>query len=173
MWRNGASAATADSAASSAFSAGRAKPRSSRAPGASTSSSSPSMKRSVCMSLLRGIVEDDPESVAPPVAQPADAVAERDAVVAARAPMRPAVDREHDGVALAERNHLGARLHARPLLGEHELAAVEILSRRRQQDRELQRKDVVAIEILVQAIVVAGAVLQQERGGPRLARGVA
>ena len=47
---------------------------------------------------------------------------------------------------------------------------VKSSSGRRQQDRRLQRKHVFAVEILVQAIVVAGAVLQQQRRRARLAR---
>jgi hypothetical protein len=35
------------------------------------------------------------------------------------------MDRERHGVALAQRHDLGARLHARPLLRQHELAAGE------------------------------------------------
>ena len=38
-----------------------------------------------------------------------------------------------------------------------------------QQDRDLQREDVLAVEVLVQAVVVARAVLQQQRRRPRLA----
>ena len=37
----------------------------------------------------------------------------------------------------------------------------------RQQDRHLQRKHVLAVQVLVQAVVVAGAVLQQQRRRPR------
>jgi len=40
-------------------------------------------------------------------------------------------------------------------------AAGEVAARLRQQDRDLQRKHVFAIEILMQAVVVAGLVLQQ------------
>ena len=64
-------------------------------------------------------------------------------------------------------------LHARPLLGQHELAAVEIRARLRQQDRDLQREDMLAVEILVQAVVVARAIAQQQRRRPRLAGRVA
>jgi hypothetical protein len=76
--------------------------------------------------------------------------------------------RKDHRLALGQRNDLGARLHARALLGEHELAAGKVGAGPRQQQRDLQRKDVLAVEILVQAVVVAFAVLQQERRRPRL-----
>ena len=62
-----------------------------------------------------------------------------------------------------ERYHLGARLHARSLLGEDELAAVEIPSRLGQERRDLQREDVLSVQILMQAVVIVRSVLQQER----------
>ena len=96
-----------------------------------------------------------------------------DAIDAARALHRAVMHREDHRIALRERHDLGARLHARALLGQHELAAGEILARRRQQHRRLQRKDVLAIEILMQAVVVARPVLQQQRRRPRLAGRVA
>ena len=42
-----------------------------------------------------------------------------------------------------------------------------------QQDRHLEREHVLAVQVLVQAVVVAGAVLQQQRRRPHLAGGVA
>ena len=55
-------------------------------------------------------------------------MAQLDAIGAARALYRPAVDRAHHRVAKAQGHHRRARLHARALLGQHELAAVEILA---------------------------------------------
>src|SRR3546814_7374583 len=54
---------------------------------------------------------------------------------------RPRIHRENHRVALRQRHDRGARLHPRPLLGQHEFAAGEILPRRRQQHRDLQGKD--------------------------------
>jgi hypothetical protein len=56
------------------------------------------------------------------------------------------MDREDHAFALPERDDLDARLHARPLLGEHELAAGEIGARLGEQDRYLQGEDALAIE---------------------------
>ena len=97
----------------------------------------------------------------------------RDAIVTARSGDRAMVDREHHRVALDERHHLDSRLHAWALFGQDEFAAGEILARPRQQDRDLQRKDVLAIQVLVQAIIIAGAIAQQQRRRPRLSRLVA
>ena len=77
------------------------------------------------------------------------------------------------GVALLERGHLDPALHARALLGQHELAAGEVPPRLGEEDRDLERKGEVAVEILVQAVEVAGNILQQQWRRPRLARGVA
>src|SRR3546814_2121717 len=67
--------------------------------------------------------------------QAADAVAHGRAVKALAALHRPAVDREDHRLALRQAHHLGARLHARPLLGQHELAAAEVGRRIAEQER--------------------------------------
>src|SRR5277367_5392059 len=102
-----------------------------------------------------------------------DAVSERDPIVAADARHRPTVHGEHYGIALRERDDGGSGLHARPLFRQHELAALEIAAGFGQKRRDLQRKNVLAIEVLVQAVVVAGAVSQQQRGRARLSRRMA
>ena len=106
-------------------------------------------------------MEDDPERVALPRAQPADPVAHVDAIAAARPLHRAVVDREGERIALPQRDDLGPALHPRALFGEDELAAGEILVRRRQQDRDLDRKDELAVQILMQAIIVSRPILQQ------------
>src|SRR5437764_1607560 len=118
-------------------------------------------------------MEDDAEGEALASAQARDAVAHGGAVPAARALHRPLVDGEDDCVALAERYDLAARLHARPLLDQHELAAVELPRRVAQQDGGLQREDQLAVKVAVQAVVVARAVAQQQWRRPLLAAGVA
>src|SRR5580704_7418065 len=120
-----------------------------------------------------GIVEYDSDRMALAGPQPADAMAQVDAIAALGALDRPVVDGEHDGVALLERHDLRPALHARPLLGQHELAAGEVLAGLRQQDRDLQRECEIAIQVLVQAVEVAGHVLQQQRCWTRLSSLVA
>ena len=79
------------------------------------------------------------------------------------------MDSKNHRIALGERHHFGAALHARALFGQHEFAAGEILAGLGQQDRHLQRKGEIAIEILMQAIKIAGAVLEKQRRRSRLA----
>src|SRR5262249_38326658 len=79
------------------------------------------------------------------------------------------MDREHYRIALAQRGHHRPRLHERPLLGQDEFAAGEVASGLGQQDGELQREYMRPVEVLMQAVVVAGAVLQHERCRPSLA----
>ena len=94
-----------------------------------------------------------------------------DAIGPARSLNRTLAHGEDHPVALPQAHDLGARLHARALLGQHELAAGKVPPRRRQQDRDLQRKDDLAVDVLMQAIVVARAIAQQQRRRPRLPGG--
>ena len=94
-----------------------------------------------------------------------------DAVPAARALHRPLVDREHHRVALPQRHDLAARLHARALLDQQELAAVKSAPGWLSRTVDLQREHELAVEILVQAVVVARPVAQQQRRRPLLAAG--
>ena len=52
-------------------------------------------------------------------------------------------------------------MHAWALFGQDKFATSEIALRFRQKDCELKRKDMLAIEVLMQAIVIAGRVLKQ------------
>ncbi len=90
-------------------------------------------------------------------------MAQIDAISPPRSLHRPLAHRKDHAVTLAERRDLGARLHARPLLGQHEFAAGEILARLGEQDRDLQRKEMLAVHVLMQAIVVARTVAQEKR----------
>ena len=100
-------------------------------------------------------MEDDADGV--PVAGPdaTDAVPQIDPVIPPRASDWPMMHGENHRIALAERDNLGPRLHAWPLLRQDELAAVEIAPRLRQQYCRLQREGEVAVKILMQAVVVA------------------
>ena len=57
------------------------------------------------------------------------------------------------GIALLKWHDLGAALHARPLLGEHELATGEIVPRLREQDRNLDWEREIAVEVLEIAVL--------------------
>ena len=105
-------------------------------------------------------MEDDAGGVTHPRTETADAVAQVDPIGAPGALHRTIVDSKSDPIALAQRHDLGPALHARPLLGQDKLAARKILSRLGEEDRHLKRKRELAVKILVQAVEVAGNVLQ-------------
>src|SRR5665213_1068291 len=179
MCRNGACCSISRSAAISSASTGVACPRNSTAPSAIVVSCDGSAlatlaKRSAVNGLhsLR-VVKDHAEGMAVAGTDPADAMAEINAIVSARPRDRPVMHSKSHRIALRQRHHFRPRLHARPLLRQHEFAAGEISSRFRQQDRDLQREYVFTVEILMQAIVVAFAILQQQRRRPLLAGGMA
>src|SRR6185312_2560740 len=119
-----------------------------------------------------GIVKNDTERMPLARAHATDAMSEIDAVVTARAAHRSVMDRKHNTVALLERHHFGARLHARPLLGEHEFAAGE-LTRLREKHGQLQREHTFAVKILMQAVVIARPILQNTGRRLNLTSGVA
>ena len=83
-------------------------------------------------------------------------MSEMDAIVAFRAIDRPAVHGEGHRITLPQRHHLGPALHAWPLLGKNKLAACEIASGFREQDRNLQRECEITVKILMQAVEVPG-----------------
>jgi hypothetical protein len=114
-------------------------------------------------------VEDDAGGIAKAAAYTAYAMPQIHLVNPASSLHRSVMDGKHHSVALSERHDFSSRLHSRALLGDDELAAGEIASRVRQQDGELQRKDVLAVEVLVKAVVIAGTVTQEEGRGASLA----
>src|SRR5438034_3752855 len=74
---------------------------------------------------------------------------------------------DHD-LSLLGRQHVGPRLRARPLLEEEEFAALVIGAAAGEKHRELQRERDLAVQVLVQAVVSADLVVQQERRRFRL-----
>src|SRR5580704_17083629 len=118
----------------------------------------------------RGVVKDDAKREAFAAFDPAHAMAQIDAISPARPLHRPLAHGKDDAVALRKRRDLRALLHARALLGQHEFAAGEVMARLGEQDRELQRKEMLAVHVLVQAMVVAGAVAQEQRRRSLLTR---
>ena len=78
------------------------------------------------------------------------------------------MNREQDRIALLQRHDFDAALHPRTLLGQDEFAAGEILAGRGQQNGRLQREREFAVKVLMQAIEVAGRVLQQQGRRPNL-----
>src|SRR3984957_2941082 len=119
--------------------------------------------------LLLRVVKDDADGMTHSGAQAADAVPEVHAVIALRPSHRSVMNREGHRITLSKRDDLGATLHARPLFGQDKLPAGEISTGLREKDRDLDRKEEIAIEILMQTVEVTGHVLQQQRRRPRLA----
>src|SRR5207253_10911645 len=99
-------------------------------------------------------------------------MAKGDAVRSALAANRAMVDGEDHRLAPAQRHDLAPGLRARPLLDQQELTAREVNARATQQHRHLQRTHQVTVEILVEAVVVAGPVPEDERRRQPLAGGV-
>src|SRR3954447_19867752 len=85
----------------------------------------PGASRERRLHLLR-VVKDHANRMAFAGTEAADAVAQVDAIKSAAALDRTVMHRKRHGVALTQGHHLGARLHARALLGQHEFAAREI-----------------------------------------------
>src|SRR5438477_8202996 len=86
-----------------------------------------------------------------------------DPVEAARPFHRTMMNSKGDGVSLAQWHHLRPGLHPGTLFGQHKLTAREVPFRLREEKRHLDRKDVLAIEVLMQAVVVPRAVLKKQR----------
>ncbi|AHI88538.1 hypothetical protein CCNA_03935 [Caulobacter vibrioides NA1000] len=118
-------------------------------------------------------MKDHPQRPPPSAAHFAHPMPQHPPMHPARPVGRALPYREDHAFALAQRHDLRSRLLARTLLDDDELAARKIAAGLVQKERRLQREDVLAIEILVQAVVVAGAVGQQQRRRPHLARVVA
>src|SRR5258708_3260632 len=98
-----------------------------------------------------GIMKYDSGGMPLPRTDPAHAVAHIDPIGAAGAGYRPMADRKDHALPSSQRHDLRARLQARSLLREHEVAAGEVDIRPRQQKCDLQRKDVLAVATLLQA----------------------
>src|SRR6266699_1511713 len=75
---------------------------------------------------------------------------------------------EHQPVALRDQRRGAPRLGPRPLLDEQDLPAGVICPRVVEVDHDLQREYLVAVQVAVQGVPVAGLVAQQDRGGPGL-----
>ena len=86
-----------------------------------------------------------------------------------RARRRPVSIREDHHLALRAGNDLGHGLRARPLLDEQELPAFEVEAGTAEEHDHLHGEGDGAVHVLVQAVVPAGFVAQEQRRGPALA----
>src|ERR1700722_6116855 len=108
------------------------------------------------------VVEDDAERVPMPGPKPVDAVTHLYLIFAVLASYGTVVRGEHNPVTLAHGlDDNAARLLSRTLLSQHELTSFEVLARLVEKDHDLERKEIVAVRVLVQAVVVIHAVREQ------------
>ena len=85
---------------------------------------------------------------------------------------RTMMHREDHAISSTELHYFSPRLHPRPLFCQDELTTSEVLTWNREEKRNLQRKDQIAIDVLMKTIEIAFIVLQQKRSGPNLSRTV-
>src|SRR5919109_1118137 len=114
------------------------------------------------------VMEDDAERDPLAGVDRRHSVAHARAVVAAGALDGALPGGEDDERSPLELDHMSPRLRARSLLEQDELAALEVLARTVQDCRHLQREGDLAVEVLVEGVVSALEVTQDQRRGPRL-----
>lgn len=120
-----------------------------------------------------GVVEDDSEGETVAGADGADSMAHGYSIHTTGTVLRAMVDGEDDSLALMERDDRGPGLHARALFGEDELASSEVASRLAEEEGDLKREDELAIEVLMETVVVLLLVLEKQWSGASLASVVA
>src|SRR5258708_3875403 len=92
----------------------------------------------------------------------ADAVAQVYTIRAALALHRPVVNCKNNAVSLTKRHHHWTALHTRALLRHDELTTGEVRVGVGQKNCQLEREDMLTVEVLVQAVVVVDSILQQK-----------
>ncbi len=118
-------------------------------------------------------MEDDAQRVALAGVYGADAVFHGYAVVAVGAFDGPEVGGEQEHIALAGLEHDSPGLRSGALFREYELAAGIVFTGFVEEEDELYREEEIAVEVLVERVVTAFAVLQDEDGGLCLSFAVA
>ena len=113
-------------------------------------------------------MKDDADCVTATRPQTADAMSKVHAVATPGSLDGAVANGEHHTVTTTKRHDLCPRLHAWPLLGQHKLTAREVCVWFREKNRHLQRKHMLAVNVLMQRVEVALAILQQKRCRPRL-----
>src|SRR5579864_2445502 len=121
------------------------------------------------MKVLCRIVKDNPQRVAFSGSKRAYAVTEIRAVVPASALRRTITRGDDHRFTLLQSYHLPERLRPWTLLHQQQLPAGELLFRTAEAKNYLEGKDNIAVQVLMQAIEIAGSVVQQQRRRPLLA----
>ena len=106
---------------------------------------------------------DDPQSVAGAGKYGANAVLDVGAIKPARALHRPVARGEDHRIAAPGVDRVPHRLRPRALLDEQKIAAGIVLFGLAQEADKLQRERQFAVEILVQAVVAARLIVQEQR----------
>src|ERR1700730_238309 len=173
MWRNGALETTSLIPDRISVSSVMAKLRRIVAPGPRGSSLSSILEgpsnRLIVMSLpLCRVVENDADCMTVSRPDAADAVPQVYAIRAALTLHGPVVNCENNAISLTERHDHRPALHARALFRHDELSTGEVRAGVGQQNSQLEREDMLAVEVLVQAVVVVDSILKQKRRRPHL-----
>ena len=117
--------------------------------------------RGAVRQLLR-VVKNKAEGEALPAAQLADTVAYGYPVVSPAASAGTLPYRDYHGVTLLRSHDHAAGLHSGALLYQHKFSAIEVDPRPTQLDNDLQGEISLAVEILVEAVVVTGLVAKEQ-----------
>src|SRR5579863_2574078 len=118
-------------------------------------------------------MENNPQRKTPSAVHAADTVPQIHAIIAARAFHRTVARGENNRLPLVGRDDFRFRLRARLLLDENKFSPVPVTPMLSQQENHLQGKTDLAIKILVQAVITARFVMQDQRGGFCLPRAMA
>lgn len=117
---------------------------------------------------LLGIMKNDPHGMSTSRSDAADPVSHVDPVDAASPLHRSMMHWENHRLPPLKRHHFSSRLHPGTLFGEYKFPSGEVMLRLRQQNRDLQRKDMLPIQILMQTVVISLLILQQKRSRAHL-----
>jgi hypothetical protein len=111
---------------------------------------------------LTRIVENDAKRVSVSRPDTAHAVSQIHTVHAIVAVDRAITNREYNAVSLSKRHNHRSGLHTRPLFRHNKFTAGKIFRAFRQQDCELKREHMVAVQVLVQTVVIVWPVPEQK-----------
>jgi hypothetical protein len=110
---------------------------------------------------LNCVVKNDPQRISLPGNERTKTVAEAGAVEAARAFDWTISGTDNHSFPLFEAYGMTDRLRTRLLLYQQQFASGELLVRPAQTDHNLEGKEDLAVQILVEAIEITGAIAQQ------------
>ena len=122
---------------------------------------------------LFGIMKNDTESPAIAGGDFADAVADSYAIGAALAGGGTVAGRDDERVALAGEERAAHRLRAGRVFDQQELAAGVVAAGLGEEADDLEGEGDLAVDVLVEAVEIAGAVAEDQRGRAGLASDVA